>query len=57
MRASLRYPVLAVSHSLGQTSRIADIAYVMTDGTIVETLDGSALCEAERLHRIAEDLF
>jgi len=51
------YPILAVSHSLGQTSRIADRAYVLNDGVIVETLDRAALDEPERLHRLAEELF
>ncbi len=57
VRLKERYPVLAVSHSLGQTSRIADRVYVMSNGAIVEHLEGEELHDAERLHRLAEDLF
>jgi phosphate transport system ATP-binding protein len=56
-RLKERYPILAVSHSLGQTSRMADRAYVLNNGRIVQTLDHSALHEPELLHRLAEDLF
>ncbi|MDA3936237.1 MAG: ATP-binding cassette domain-containing protein [Actinomycetota bacterium] len=52
-----RFPILAVSHSLGQTSRIADKAYVLKEGSVVETLDRSALHNAERLQKLAEELF
>jgi phosphate transport system ATP-binding protein len=56
-RLKERYPVLAVSHSLGQTSRIADRAYVLNNGSIVQTLDRSALHEPELLQQLAEELF
>lgn len=56
-RLKERYPVLAVSHSLGQTSRIADRAYVLKDGSVVESLDRPALHDAERLQALAERLF
>lgn len=57
VRLKQRYPVLAVSHSLGQTSRIADRAYVMNGGSIVKTLDSGALHDPELLHTLAEELF
>ncbi len=57
VRLKESYPILAVSHSLGQTSRIADRAYVLNSGCVVETLDRHDLREPELLHRLAEDLF
>jgi len=56
-RLKERFPVLSVSHSLGQTSRMADRAYVLKEGSIVEELDRDALHDAERLRILAEDLF
>lgn len=56
-RLKERYPILAVSHSLGQTSRIADRAYVLNNGRVVQLLDHSALHQPELLHHLAEELF
>ena len=57
VRLKEHYPILAVSHSLGQVSRIADQVCVLGRGGIAERLDGSALREPEQLYRLAESLF
>ncbi len=56
-RLKNRYLILAVSHSIGQTSRIADRSYILKDGLIVEELERSTLHEPARLQQLAEELF
>ena len=56
-RLKERYAVVAVSHSLGQTSRIADHVCILRDGRIVEELDRTQLHDPLRLQRLVEELF
>lgn len=52
-----RYPILAVSHSLGQTGRIADRVHVLSEGRIVRTLDREAVQDPGAVYRLAEEFF
>lgn len=52
-----RYTILAVSHSLGQTRRIADRVCVLKDGQIVETLNREHIADAEDFYERMEKLF
>ncbi|MDY0340068.1 MAG: ATP-binding cassette domain-containing protein [Coriobacteriia bacterium] len=57
VRLKERYPILAVSHSLGQASRIADTVCVLSAGRIVRTLERSALQDPGSVYRLAEEFF
>lgn len=57
MRLKERYPILAVSHSLGQASRIADRVHVLSGGRIAQTLDRTTMQDPGALYRLAEELF
>jgi phosphate transport system ATP-binding protein len=52
-----RYTILAVSHSLAQTSRLADRCLILREGRIVEEVDRSQLHQAERFQKLVEDVF
>lgn len=52
-----RYTILAVSHSLGQTSRLADRCLILRDGALVEDIDRDGLHESQRFQRLVEDVF
>ncbi|MCK9376864.1 MAG: ATP-binding cassette domain-containing protein [Syntrophobacterales bacterium] len=52
-----RYPVLAVSHSLGQARRLADLLLVMKEGAIVRTLECDELQPPDLLPRLLEEIF
>jgi len=52
-----RYTILAVSHSLGQASRLADRCLVLRDGANAELLEREELREEHRLREVLEDLF
>lgn len=56
-RLKERYAVLAVSHSLGQTSRLADRCAVLNQGRIVEHFGKDRLHDPLRLQALAEELF
>ncbi|MHC4225178.1 MAG: phosphate ABC transporter ATP-binding protein [Planctomycetota bacterium] len=57
MRLKDRYAILAVSHSLGQTSRIADRALILRDGRITERLDRKTLRDGDAFQRLVEEVF
>jgi len=52
-----RYTILAVSHSLGQTRRMADRVCVLKDGRIVEMLEREHIVDAEGYYGRMEKLF
>lgn len=52
-----RYTILAVSHSLGQTRRIADRVCVLKDGRIVETFGRDRMADVEDFYARMEALF
>jgi len=54
---SERYAIIAVSHSLGQTSRLADRCLVFNEGRIREEISGEQLHDAGMLRRLADELF
>lgn len=52
-----KYTIIAVSHSLGQTRRIADRCVVIKDGTIGAILDKHQLVESDKFKAHIEDVF
>jgi phosphate transport system ATP-binding protein len=52
-----RYTIVAVSHGLGQTHRLADRAIVLGEGRIVETLEGGQLRDADVFRNLVEEVF
>ncbi len=52
-----RYPILAVSHSLGQARRLADKLLVMKDGAIVRALSPDDFRQPDLLPRLVEEIF
>ena len=56
-RLQERYTVVAVSHSLGQTRRIADHVAVLREGRIAQTFDRSALADAALFQALVEEVF
>lgn len=52
-----RFAIMAVSHSLGQTSRLADRCLVLKEGQICEEISGDQLRDAGMLRRLADELF
>ena len=52
-----RYTIVAVSHSLGQTSRIADRSIILREGRIAEVVDRTQLHDPNRLQKIVEEIF
>ncbi len=52
-----RYTILAVSHSLSQTRRIADRVCVLKDGRIVETFGKDRMADVEGFYARMEALF
>jgi phosphate transport system ATP-binding protein len=57
LRLKERYPVLAVTHSLGQTARLADRGYVLREGRIAEGFDRDRLEDPDRFRRMVEEIF
>jgi phosphate transport system ATP-binding protein len=57
VRLKTQYTILAVSHSLGQTRRLADHVAVLRGGTIVRTLDRSHLGDAAVFESLVEEVF
>jgi phosphate transport system ATP-binding protein len=49
-----RFTILAVSHSLGQTTRLADRCLILREGRLVEDLDRAALDDPDRFRRLLE---
>lgn len=52
-----RYTILAVSHSLSQTRRLADRVCVLREGRIVQELDQQHLGDPTAFQRLIEDAF
>ena len=57
LRLKERYAVLAVTHSLGQTARLADRGYVLREGRIAEEFDRDRLEDPGRFRRMVEEIF
>jgi len=53
----VRYTVLAVSHSLGQTRRLADKVYVLREGVIGQEISGACLQDPKTFEKLIEDAF
>lgn len=52
-----RYSILAVSHSLGQTRRIADRVVVLREGKIAQTFEREHLKDAAVFQKLVEEVF
>lgn len=52
-----RYTILAVSHSLGQTRRLADRVAVLRDGRLAEQFDRLQLKDAATFEALLEEMF
>ncbi len=52
-----RYAVLAVSHSLSQTRRLADKVYVLREGVVGQELSGERLRDPKLFEKLIEDAF
>lgn len=52
-----RYTILAVSHSLSQTRRLADKVYVLREGRIEQEMSGQRLQDSETFEELVEDIF
>ncbi len=52
-----RYTILAISHSLGQTRRLADRVIVLRDGRLAEQFDREHLEDAETFEALLEEIF
>jgi len=57
LRLKERYTIVAVSHSLGQTARIADHVLVLREGRIGERFDRSHLRDPVLFQRLVEEVF
>jgi phosphate transport system ATP-binding protein len=57
LRLKERYTILAVSHSLGQASRLADHCVILRDGRVVEQIDRDELRRPGRFRRLVEESF
>jgi phosphate transport system ATP-binding protein len=56
-RLKSRYTIVAVSHGLGQATRIADRAVVLRDGRVVEEMEQEALADPALFKRLVEEAF
>jgi phosphate transport system ATP-binding protein len=52
-----RYTILAVSHSLSQTRRLADKVHVLREGRIEQEMVGQHLQDRETFEKLVEDVF
>jgi len=52
-----QYTILAVSHSLSQTRRLADRVFVLNDGRIVHELDRFHLQDRDVFQKLIEEIF
>jgi phosphate transport system ATP-binding protein len=57
LRLKARYTIVAVSHSLGQTSRLADRCLVLRDGRSSAPIAGSELRDPARLRQLVDEAF
>ncbi len=51
------YTILAVSHSLSQTRRLADKVYVLREGRMEQEMSGEHLQDREVFEKLVEDVF
>ena len=51
------YTIVAVSHSLGQTRRIADRVVVLREGEVARTFDHTQLCDDRVFQSLVEEVF
>ena len=56
-RLKERYTIIAVSHSLGQTRRIADRVVVLRGGKVSQTFDKTYLADADVFQTLVEEVF
>lgn len=56
-RLKARYTIVAVSHSLGQTSRLADHCLLLRDGGGVRAIGGAALRDPAHLRELVDEAF
>ncbi len=56
LRLKDRYTIIAVSHSLGQTSRLADQCLILRDGVVAERADRAALHDPAHIQRMVEEI-
>ncbi|NSW87423.1 MAG: phosphate ABC transporter ATP-binding protein, partial [Syntrophobacteraceae bacterium] len=52
-----QYTILAVSHSLSQTRRLADRVFVLNDGRITHELDRFHLQDRDVFQKLIEEIF
>ncbi|MCD6217857.1 phosphate ABC transporter ATP-binding protein [bacterium] len=57
MQLKRKYTIVAVSHRLGQTRRIAERCVVVREGKIAAILDKSQLMEADSFKKLVEEVF
>ena len=57
LRLRASYTIVAVSHSLGQTRRLADRVVVLSDGSVAKRLTQEDLRDPETFQRLLEDVF
>jgi phosphate transport system ATP-binding protein len=57
LRLRERYTIVAVSHSLGQTRRLADRIVVLNDGVVAKQRRGEDLQDAETFERLIDEVF
>lgn len=56
-RLKERYTVLAVSHSLSQTRRLADKVYVLREGVVGQEISGECWQDPKAFEKLIEDAF
>jgi phosphate transport system ATP-binding protein len=56
LRLKQRYTIVAVSHGLAQTCRLADRCAVLQDGRLCRILDGDQLRDEGRLRRALDEV-
>jgi phosphate transport system ATP-binding protein len=56
-RLKAQYTIVAVSHSLSQTRRLADRVGILREGSLVQVLDRSQMEDAEAFYRRVESFF
>lgn len=52
-----KYSIVAVSHSLGQTGRLADRCIVIKDGRVAQAFDRTQIHETKLFQRLVDDIF
>ena len=57
VRLKQHYTILAVSHSLGQTRRVADRVVLLREGQVARTFDRAQLRDEAVFHSLVEEVF